>query len=156
MASPHSYKITLSNNKTENEALLFLLSLNQGFVRPDLAGRKAALKLLGLPETYYRTFDLLHINAASIENDVLKITDPTQITLIEVKSTKKKLINHPAGFFFGATQNEFDLAEKAGDRLRFCFVCLHPDIKTHALLTLSELIERIQTKRVQHQINLKR
>jgi hypothetical protein len=156
MASPHCYTITLNNNKTESEALVYLLGLNEGFVRPDPAGRRAVLKLFGLPETYYRTFDLLHINSASIENDVLKITDPTQITLIEVKSTKKKLLNHPAGFFFGATQNEFDLAEKAGDRLRFCFVCLHPHIRKHALLTLSELNGRIQTKRVQHQINLKR
>ncbi len=155
MASRHSYKITLSNNKTENEALSLLLGLKVGFVRPDSNGKKAALRLLGLPETYSRTFDLLLIDKKAIGRDVLTITDPSQITLIEVKSTKKKLTKHPAGFFFGATQNEFDLAEKAGDHLRFCFVCLHPEINKHVLMTLGELNARIKTKRIQHQINFK-
>lgn len=67
---------------------------------------------------------------------------------------KKKLVNNPRGFFFGATENEFNLAKKFEAKFRFCFVSLHPESRSYKLLTLSELNSIIKTKRVQYQINL--
>ena len=78
-----------------------------------------------------------------------------EITLIEIKSTKKKLENNPYGFFFGATENEFDIALKLGNKYKFCFVCLHPDTTNYVTLTTKELDKIIKNKRIQYQINLK-
>lgn len=86
---------------------------------------------------------------------VIKLNKSSEIILVELKTTKKKLENNPRGFFFGATENEFNLAKKFEDKFRFCFVSLHPDSKGFELLTLSEMNKLIKTKRVQYQINLK-
>jgi hypothetical protein len=77
-----------------------------------------------------------------------------EITLVELKTTKKFLPENPKGFFFGATQNEFDFGERLGDKYRFCFVCLHPDSPSYAMLSVPELEAIMRTKRVQYQINL--
>ena len=62
------------------------------------------------------------------------------------------------GFFFGATQREYDLAAKLGDKFRFAFVVLNSANafgKPFAvLLTLSELEYRTRAKRIQYQVNL--
>lgn len=77
-----------------------------------------------------------------------------EIELIEVKSTKKLLRRVPYGFFFGATANEFELAERLEGRFKFCFVCLHPAAFGVSYLSLAELLPLIRTKRVQYQVNL--
>ena len=41
--------------------------------------------------------------------EAINIDDIEVINFIELKSTQKKLLNNPSKFFFGATQNEFDL-----------------------------------------------
>jgi hypothetical protein len=73
---------------------------------------------------------------------------------VELKTTKKKLPNLPKGFFFGATQSEFEIAEKLGDKYKFCFVSLHEETKGYVLITLEKLNKIIRTKRIQFQINL--
>ncbi|GCF82072.1 hypothetical protein BKL48_25215 [Bacillus cereus] len=55
----------------------------------------------------------------------------SEITLIELKTTKKEVPNNSLGFFFGVTENEFELARLLGNQYKFCFVCLH--------VTLAEL-----------------
>ena len=77
-----------------------------------------------------------------------------EITLIELKCTRAFLPNNPKGFFFGATQNEFEFGERLGDKFRFCFVSLNPKSLSHALLSVPELERIIRTKRIQYQINL--
>lgn len=88
--------------------------------------------------------------------DVANILDlpVTELTLIELKTTQKKLINNPDGFFFGATENEFNLAQTLGMRYMFCFISLHAESAKYICLTLDELEPRIKTKRIQYQINL--
>ena len=76
------------------------------------------------------------------------------MTLIELKTTQKCLPECPKGFFFGATENEFELARQLGDQYRFCFVCLHPDSPGFSLVSEAELQALIRTKRTQYQINL--
>ena len=56
--------------------------------------------------------------------------------------------HNPKGFFFGATENEFNLAKRLGDGY------IHKDSLSHALLTLTELEKIIKTKRIQFQINI--
>lgn len=99
-------------------------------------------------------FDLVYIKDSG-NNNSITIQDKENIIFIELKTTKKYLPNNPHGFFFGATKNEFDLAEILGDKYKFCFVSLHVDSLSYSLLTTNELASLIKTKRIQYQINLK-
>lgn len=155
MARPHSYTITLENNSSEKEAIQFLLETDKNFLNPSKEGRKAVMELLGINKRYSRAFDLILIpNHTNLEN-LITLDKATEITLVELKTTKKKLVNNPRGFFFGATENEFNLAKTFEKNFKFCFVSLHPESKGYKLLSLKEMTDLIKTKRVQYQINLK-
>lgn len=155
MARPHSFEITLSNNETENVGLQHLLDSEPEWFIPDSKSRAAILAAFNLEKRYARAFDLVWIKGRMRSHETTALTiDPAQITLIELKSTRKRLPANPRGFFFGATKNEFDLAEALGDAFRFCFVCLHPETRSHKLVSFSELRELIKVQRIQYQINL--
>lgn len=154
MASDHSYTITLRNNRTEKEAIDYLLMQDRRFWVPEVASRKQILHALGVEPRLSRAFDLVLVRDVVGSDSELLVTDVDSITLVELKTTRKRLPQMPSGFFFGATQNEFDLAQQLEDRFRFCFVCLHEDTRGHCLLTLAELEPLIRTKRTQYQINL--
>jgi hypothetical protein len=77
-----------------------------------------------------------------------------EILFIELKTTKKYLPENPKGFFFGATENEFNFAKLLGSRFRFCFVCLNDKSLSYSMLTIDELEKIIRNKRIQFQINL--
>ena len=154
VASEHSYWITLSNNRTEKAAIDYVVAADARLWNPTRDSRKQILELLGLPRTFSRAFDLVLVDEPLSSESELVVANIDSVTLVELKTTRKHLPESPKGFFFGATQNEFDLAARLGDRFRFCFVCLHPDSLGYCLLTLSELEARIRTKRTQYQINL--
>ncbi|MFC1517478.1 hypothetical protein ACFL5G_02855 [Candidatus Margulisiibacteriota bacterium] len=149
--TPHSsFTITLKNNTTEKEGIKYLLSQDKGFIPLDKNERKIILKAFNLPKNKSRAFDMVYL-----KNDKkLSNINPADITLIELKVTKKKLRDFPKGFFFGATESEFELARKMGNKYKFCFVCLHPESRSYKLLTLEEVNRLIRTKRTQYQINL--
>lgn len=154
MASEHSYTITLSNNATEKAAVDYLLGTDRHFWVPLPASRKHILRELGLDARFSRAFDMVLVDGEVGSESELLVADVSRITLVELKTTRKRLPEMPKGFFFGATQNEFELAEALGDRFRFGFVCLHPESTGHCLLTLAELRQLIRTQRTQYQINL--
>lgn len=156
MASQHSYEITIKNNQTENEAIAFVMAKDPHFLNPDKASRKRIMEALGLDKGFSRAFDLVLIKDQTSKSNDMAVGHPKDITLVELKTTRKKLPNNPRGFFFGATKNEFDLAEKLGPRYKFCFVSLHPKSRSYKLLNLLELKSLIRTQRVQYQINLMR
>jgi len=155
MASRKSYVITLANNKTEKQAIDYLLEANPNFLLPSKEGRKEVVKKLGIEASYSRTFDLILIDGHTNQEDAIRLADSEKITLVEVKSTMKMLSENPYGFFFGATENEFNLAERLGAGYLFCFVSLHPDSKSYVLLSLDEMRGYIKSKRTQFQINFK-
>jgi hypothetical protein len=154
MAKAHSFTITLSNNQTESEGLEFVLGSSSDLFLPDSIGRKTLLQILGLKNEFLRAFDLVRVSGANREDRVLKIPSAENITLIELKTTKKLLPENPYGFFFGATENEFNLAQALGCRFNFAFVCLHPASQSVKFLTLAQLQPLIQRKRTQFQVNL--
>ena len=124
-------------------------------VLPNKKGRASLIEALEIPRKLSRAFDLVMLpEGQDAQVDRVDIADASRLALVEVKTTRKHLPRFPSGFFFGATKNEFDLAEILGDQFRFCFVCLHESSKNLAILTLSELEARIRTKRVQFQINI--
>lgn len=156
MSRKHSYKITISNNKTEKEGINYLLENHSGFFLIDLVAKREILRLLNLDARFLRSFDLIYIHKLlekPTANDYIEIYIE-DIILVELKTTKKYLPQNPKGFFFGATENEFKLAELVGDKFKFCFVCLNKASKSCAMLTLEELEKIIRNKRIQFQINL--
>jgi hypothetical protein len=110
--------------------------------------------MFNLNSSFYRAFDLIYIKNSK-DNNSITIDDIDNIIFVELKTTKKYLPNNPHGFFFGATKNEFDLAEKLGEKYKFCFVSLHENSLSYSLLTIPELEDMIKTKRIQYQINLR-
>jgi hypothetical protein len=154
MASEHSYTITLNNNRTEKAAIDYVIASDSRFWVPAPSSRKQILAEMDLDPSYSRAFDLVLTDDGIGAESQLAVRDIRTVTLVELKTTRKYLPESPRGFFFGATQNEFDLAAALGDRYSFCFVCLHPDALGYRLLTLAQLEPLIRTKRTQYQINL--
>ena len=143
MASTHSYGATLKNNKTESQAVQFVLSQNLCLKRPTKEERKQILDALGLPHSFSRAYDLVLLPSPDISN-IMSVA-PEKWVLIELKTTMKKLLKNPDGFFFGATANEFDLAEKLGDRYKFCFVSMHPESMGHVFVSSREIEDKIKS-----------
>ena len=156
MSRKHSFVLTLSNNVTEKEGVNYLITHHTGFFKIDLPTKKELLNLLLIEHRFLQAFDLIYIpslvGTVIIENAL--ITYIEDIILIELKTTKKYLPDNPKGFFFGATENEFNFGKLLGSKFRFCFVCLNEKSLSYSLQTIEELEQRIKNKRIQFQINL--
>lgn len=156
MSRKNSFVLTLSNNVTEKEGINFLIENYTGFFKIDLATKKELLDLLKIEHRFLQAFDLIYVPEM-----VGKVVDTgfiqiylDDIILIELKTTKKYLPDNPKGFFFGATENEFNFGKILGSRFRFCFVSLNEKGSSYAFLTLEELEGMIKNRRIQYQINL--
>jgi len=132
----------------------YILSVDKRFFVPDLASRKKILELHDLGHNFIRAFDMVMFRNEIENTDEIEIEDIKDIILVELKVTKKELPNNPDGFFFGATENEFNLAKELGNRFRWGFVSIHENSKSFSLLTMNELESKIKHKRTQYQINL--
>lgn len=156
MSRKHSFVITVSNNVTEKEGVNFLIENYTGFFKIDLATKKHLLDLLNIEHRFLQSFDLIYVPemVGKIADTGFVQTYLEDILLIELKTTKKYLPENPKGFFFGATENEFNFGKILGSRFRFCFVSLNEKGSSFAFLTLEELEDRIKNRRIQYQINL--
>lgn len=156
MSRKNSFVLTLSNNVTEKEGVNFLIENYTGFFKIDLVTKKKLLDLLKIEHRFLQAFDLVYIPdlvGVEINSEFLQ-TYLEDVILIELKTTKKYLPDNPKGFFFGATENEFNFGKILGDRFRFCFVSLNEKGSSFSLQTLEELESRIKNRRIQYQINL--
>ncbi len=156
MSRKHSFVLTLSNNVTEKEGVNYLIENYTGFFKVDLTTKKELLNLLNIEHRFLQAFDLIYVPemvGKVVDADFIQ-TYLEDIILVELKTTKKHLPENPKGFFFGATENEFNFGKILGSRFRFCFVSLNEKGSSYAFLTLDELEERIKTRRIQFQINL--
>ncbi|OYU94175.1 MAG: hypothetical protein CFE21_17245 [Bacteroidetes bacterium B1(2017)] len=156
MSRKHSFVLTLSNNVTEKEGVNYLIENHTGFFKVDLISKKELLNLLGIEHKFLQAFDLIYIPdlvGKVIDAQFIK-TYLEDIILVELKTTKKYLPQNPKGFFFGATENEFNFGKILGARFRFCFVSLNEKGSSYSLQTIEELDAIIKNKRIQYQINL--
>ena len=156
MSRKHSFTLTLSNNVTEKEGVLYLLENYTGFFKIDLEIKKELLDLLKIDRRYLQSFDLIYLPDMvdkTVNSKFLK-TYLEDIIFVELKTTKKYLPENPKGFFFGATENEFNFGKLLKDRFLFCFVTLNKKAPSFVLLSIDELNKIIRNKRVQYQINL--
>lgn len=156
MSGKHSFTLTLSNNITEKEGVNYLIENHTGFFKIDLSTKKKILDLLQIEHRFLQSFDMIYIPdfvGKEINGDEIE-TYLEDMVLVELKTTKKYLPNNPKGFFFGATENEFNFGEILGEKFRFCFVSLHEKGSSYVLLTIEELELIIRNKSIQYQINL--
>ena len=156
MSRKHSFKLTLSNNVTEKQGINYLIEEQTGFFKIDKDMKKELLDRVGIPHNFLQSFDMVYIpklKGIEFEKDYIE-THLDEILFIELKTTKKYLPDNPKGFFFGATENEFNFGKLLGDRFRFCFVCLNEMSPSYAMLKIPELEKIIRNKRIQFQINL--
>tara|TARA_R110000851_G_scaffold298550_1_gene454024 strand:+ start:141 stop:611 length:471 start_codon:yes stop_codon:yes gene_type:complete len=156
MSRKHSFKLTLSNNVTEKQGINYLVEEQTGFFKIDKLMKKELLDKVNVPHNFLQSFDMVYIpklKGIQFDKDYIE-THLDEILFIELKTTKKYLPENPKGFFFGATENEFNFGKLLGDRFRFCFVCLNEKSLSYALLTIEELEKKIRNKRIQYQINL--
>ena len=156
MSRKHSFVLTLSNNVTEKEGINYLIENTTGFFKIDLSTKKELLNLLNIEHRFLQAFDVIYVPemVGRIVNSEFVQTYLEDIILVELKTTKKYLPENPKGFFFGATENEFNFGKILGSRFRFCFVSLNEKGSSYAFLTLEELEEQIKNRRIQYQINL--
>lgn len=156
MSRKHSFILTLSNNVTEKEGIIYLIENYTGFFKIDLSTKKELLDLLNISHSFLQAFDLIYVPdmvGKEISSDFIQ-TYLEDIIFIELKTTKKYLPENPKGFFFGATEKEFQFGDIVGSRFRFCFVCLNDKSPSFTLLTIQEVEQRIRYKRIQFQITL--
>lgn len=149
------------NRGSENAALDLMLQ-DPRFAVLETRMKRRLLDLVAPPGNYGpQTFDLVMGDEplADLADDNLVDLAP-RLRLVEMKATRKRVLDHAlAGFFFGATEREYDLARTLGDRYLFAFVVLNGDNvygrPFFVLLTHDELEARTQSKRVQYQVNLR-
>lgn len=151
------------NRIVEKAGLKDVLLKDRRFQAPTTETKKAILKALGLGDTKFygpQSFDAIMLpQPTELIDETTLPRHLEEIVLIEMKTTKKPIKDAAlAGFFFGATQREYDLATKLAEKFRFAFVVLNSANaygKPFAvLLTLKELELRTRNKRIQYQVNL--
>jgi hypothetical protein len=149
------------NTRTEKEGLSLLLR-DARFQLVDLFTKRRILELIGITGAFgTQTFDLVFTSAVAppITLETVDEHFPT-LTLIEMKTTKKAIVDQALrGFFFGATEREYAMAKALGPRYCFAFVVLN---KTNVyakpfavLLNLEEVEQRTKARRVQYQVNFR-
>ena len=152
---------SLSNKGTENSGLALLLT-DARFQSVDVPTKKRILELIGIEGAFgTQTFDAIvsdtpteRINADNVDDHFARLR------LVEMKTTRKPIRNAAlSGFFFGATQREYDMAAALGDKYLFAFVVLNSDNDYErpfaVLLSLEEVEARTRSKRVQFQVNFR-
>lgn len=128
----------------------------------DLPTKKEILRLLYVSGAFKpQSFD-----AVMTSEPVPQLTADTvaehieNLKLVEMKTTQAPIRDAAlGGFFFGATDNEFQMAKALKDRYLFAFVVLGSDNDYgrpfFVLLTLEQLHARTRTSRIQYQINFR-
>ena len=152
---------SLSNRRTEDAGIALLLA-DARFQAPDLALRKHIVADLEISEAASpRSFDcvMTPIPMLPLTPEAFSASR-NAIRIVEMKTTKKPIKDASLnGFFFGATEREYQLAELLGDQFMFAFVVLNSENvygrPFAVLLTLAQVTERTKTMRMQYQVNFR-
>jgi hypothetical protein len=108
-----------------------------------------------------RTFDLVRTNSPAPPLNDENLGDYfADIRLCEIKSTKAPIKNAALnGFFFGATETEYNLARALGAHYLFVFVILNSSNEYgrpfFVPLTLAQVENRTRARRIQYQVNFR-
>jgi hypothetical protein len=152
---------SLTNSGTQNVGLA-LLTTDPRFRAVDLLTKRRILDLIGTSTSYgIQTFDAIMTppeTPALTADNIDRYVDG--IRMVEMKSTRKPIKNAGlSGFFFGATEREYAMAQALGDRYLFAFIVLNDNNEYGhpfaVLLTLAEVKLRTRSQRIQYQVNFR-
>ena len=128
----------------------------------DLSTKKRILELLMVsgafkPQTFDAVMTTDPVPPLTVDNIEEHIGS---LTLVEMKTTRAPIKNAALNsFFFGATDNEFQMAKALKSKYVFAFVVINDDNDYgrpfFVLLTLEQLQARTRTSRIQYQINFR-
>jgi hypothetical protein len=128
----------------------------------DLSTKKRVLELLMVSGAFKpQTFDAVMTTVPSPPLTVDNIEEHFEsLTLVEMKTTRAPIRNAALNsFFFGATDNEFQMAKALKSKYVFAFVVINDQNDYgkpfFVLLTLEQLQARTRTSRIQYQINFR-
>ena len=146
---------------TETDGLSVLLE-DKRMQALDLSTKKRILELLMVSGAFKpQTFDAVMTSSPAPPLTVENVEEHlASMTLVEMKTTRAPIRNAALNsFFFGATDNEFQMAKALKSKYVFAFVVIndhneygHPFF---VLLTLEQLQARTRTSRIQYQINFR-
>jgi hypothetical protein len=155
------FERALANKKVENAGLVFLQRDPRIQVVATVT-KVAILEALGVEGAFGpQTFDAVMTTVPASPIVLETVADHIEnLTLLEMKTTRKPIKNaNLNGFFFGATEREYELATHLGDRYRFAFVVLNSNNDYGepfaVLIPLREVARRTRARRVQYQVNFK-
>ena len=128
----------------------------------DLTTKKRILELLMVSGAFKpQTFDAVMTSEPAPPLTIDNIEDHIDsLTLVEMKTTRAPIKNAALNsFFFGATDNEFQMAKAFKSKYVFAFVVINETNDYgrpfFVLLTLEQLQARTRTSRIQYQINFR-
>jgi hypothetical protein len=148
------------NRRVEREGLVLLLQ-DPRIQAVDLATKRAIVQRLPVGDFGIQTFDAVMTSAPISPITFENIDEHVEsITLLEMKTTKKPIKSGALnGFFFGATEREYEMARVLGDRYKWAFVVLNDENDYgrpfFVLLSLEDVERRTRAKRVQFQVNFR-
>lgn len=147
--------------ETETNGLSVLLE-DKRMQALDLPTKRRILELLMVSGAFRpQTFDAVMTAAPAPPLTIDNIEDHMHhLTLVEMKTTRAAIRNAALNrFFFGATDNEFQMAKALKSKYVFAFVVIN-DANDYGrpffvLLTLEQLQARTRSSRIQYQINFR-
>lgn len=133
----------LSGSATAKRALSILVSKDARFVVPTAAQRKNLVVAFAKNDMiiYGKAFDCVrlagHVNLNVVEEIEAHLP---RITIIEIKSTRKRLSVDFGGHFFSLSGAEMLVAQSLKNRFKFAFVNINSG--TYLELSLTEIFAR--------------
>lgn len=146
---------------TETDGLSVLLR-DKRMQALDLPTKKRILELMMVSGAFKpQTFDAVMTKVPAPPLTLANVEEYIDsLTLVEMKTTRAPIRNVALNsFFFGATDNEFQMAKALKSRYVFAFVVINDQNDYggpfFVLLTLEQLQARTRTSRIQYQINFR-
>ena len=132
-----------SGQKTANAEAAILVAKNAGFILPTGKQRQNLLVAFAKKGkvVYGKAFDVVKLSGSIDLNDLVEVEKHlAQITVFEIKSTRKKLRPDFSGYFFGLTAAEVLVAQSL--KKQFGFVLVNTGTREHIEMSLSEIFAR--------------
>lgn len=136
----------LSGSATAKRALSILVSKSGGFVVPTPTQRRNLVVAFAKNDMiiYGRAFDCVRLSGEVNLDSVDDIeTNLERITVIEIKSTRKRLPVDFAGHFFSLSGAEMLVAQSLKHRFKFAFVNINTE--SHIELSIAEIFGRARS-----------
>ena len=132
-----------SGQKTAKAAAAILVAKNAGFIIPT--GRQRQNLLVAFAKrgkvVYGKAFDVVKLSGAVDLDDLAQVERHLeQVTVFEIKSSRKKLRSDFSGYFFALTAAEVLVAQSL--KKQFGFVLVNTRTREHLEMSLSEIFAR--------------